>query len=301
MKRVSRIVMIGVGLLLIPAGGVGLKKWRDSRTTHSVGFNKSSAPAVPTVPLARDLSGGAPVVAHRASDARVSVRDSVKDSPESKAAIESRAFALNALEDPREVCESIEYPGNASQRMSVSTSDWALVMKQFHDVKASYRKWLDSQSFVDEASQAFFRKRLFEVKLQRPPVAEEPDLSWRGIGVFVSGTDPVIRVGGGFVTLVKKDPARARFELARLIAQGVAPCELKAASLNPHWEALSSCLGVKDERACEPGSYSEAAWAVSTAVATQIESLSCVIPAFKDAATDQCLKSPERAVAGGKS
>src|SRR5207302_109642 len=68
-----------------------------------------------------------------------------------------------------------------------------------------------------------------ELRLQRPPTPDYPDLAFRGIGIWTrpSGERPIIKLGSGFAKLVDHHPVRARFELARLIAQTWSPCELQ--------------------------------------------------------------------------
>jgi hypothetical protein len=104
----------------------------------------------------------------------------------------------------------------------------------------------------------------------------------------------MIRVGGGFLQLVKKDPKRAKFELARLISQTWSPCELKKMKLGNIWKSTLDCLNLKElDFGCSEGSYSESGWAVSTAVALTVANPGCSIPAFNGADIAKCLKAKE--------
>ena len=138
-------------------------------------------------------------------------------------------------------------------------------------------------------------KHIQEVKLQRPPVADEPDLAWRGVAVLGKDLDgePMIRMGNGFLKLLVREPERGKFELARLAAQTWAPCEFqsgdqKAQSAMP-WGALVKCLGVQEPNACGPGTYSEAGWAVSTVLAYKVANPGCKIPALAESSVAACV------------
>jgi hypothetical protein len=136
-------------------------------------------------------------------------------------------------------------------------------------------------------------KRVNELKIQRPPVLEEPDLAWRGIGVYASGGEsgePIIRVGGGFVKLALAYPDRAKFELARLVAQAWAPCELKRISPVAAWKPLLDCMNMKDAQTCGEGTFSEEGWAVSTTLANAVMAPGCELPVLKNPELAKCMK-----------
>jgi hypothetical protein len=190
-------------------------------------------------------------------------------------------------------CQSIEYRGEGPTRTKISKAEWARVITQFHAVKDDLLDWLDKhrKEFPDKLAEAM-DQQVKRLKIQRPPATEEPDVAWRGIGVWTTNThnEGVLRMGSGFVKLVVKQPSRARFELARLVAQSWAPCELERLGAGDAWAPLLKCLDVKDDNACGNGSYSEAGWAVSSALAAAVAPPGCTVPAFQPVATAACVK-----------
>ncbi|NDD92723.1 hypothetical protein EBZ37_11615, partial [bacterium] len=170
-------------------------------------------------------------------------------------------------------CRYVEYKGFGPVDTKITKGQWALVMDQFHDAKAKLLSWLVAHKAEFSVAQfELMEKQIKKLKIQRPPAEEEPDLAWRGVGVHTQardGVDPILRVGGGVVTLVEQDPARARFEFVRWVAAAWSPCELsRVAGANP-WGPMLSCLGVSDS-SCAAGSFSEAGWAVTTTVAASL-------------------------------
>lgn len=190
-------------------------------------------------------------------------------------------------------CASIEYRGDGPAATMISPKEWGQVVDLFLEVKKDLGTWLEKkQKGFPERTVAAMEKQLRSVRLQKPPVIEEPDLAWRGIGVWAldSTGAPTIRLGSGFVKLAVRQPARAKFELARWVAQSWAPCELKRHDDGEPWGPLLSCLQVNDTQACGNGSNSEAGWAVSSTLAFAIANPGCQLPAFSDPAMAKCLK-----------
>jgi hypothetical protein len=105
---------------------------------------------------------------------------------------------------------------------------------------------------------------------------------------------PLIRIGSGFMKLSRQQPDRARYEIARVIAQTWAPCELKVAGASQGetlWNPLLACLGMSGgDKGCVAGSSSEAGWAVSSTLAMTLANPGCTIPAFKEVAQAECWK-----------
>jgi hypothetical protein len=191
-----------------------------------------------------------------------------------------------------QACGSIEYRGDGMKGTHITDVEWTKVVSQFHDVKAGVLTWFDRhhKGFAEKSIQ-LMEEQLRSVKLDKPPIADEPDLSWRGTGVFTYSTAgaPEIRIGGGFVKLALKQPARSKFEFARLLLQSVAPCEMIKLGADPSWDPLLKCLGINETQACAAGTYSEAGWAVSSGLASVISPPGCSIPAFKGESV-ACLK-----------
>lgn len=192
------------------------------------------------------------------------------------------------------VCRSVEFEGDAPQRITVGKKDWDVVMDAFHDVKDDYLKWLEQHKTAlstEQMSQLAARVKF--TRIQRPPSADELDLSWRGVATWSldGSNEPLIKIGGGFLELAHRDKKRAKFELARMVAQAWSPCELKRLGVGEMWAGLTSCLKVEGADACTSGSYSEAAWAVGSALAVQVSEPGCKVPAFATAEYGQCVAS----------
>jgi hypothetical protein len=204
---------------------------------------------------------------------------------------ESKTDLMPSL--PPQVCTSLEYPGDSPDLLSVAPKDWALVMKEFHWAKAKLLHWIDQNGkALPQTTLSPLVALVKNIRIQRPPATDEPDLSWRGIGVKTNEESgaPIIRVGAGFFSLVKNNQERARFEMVRLVAQVWSPCDLKLIGmpLTP-WKGFLSCMGFEEFLACKEGGFSEPGWAVSTALAHILSPLKCEIPAFQGAPYQDCL------------
>ncbi len=190
-------------------------------------------------------------------------------------------------------CAAIEFAGEGPKMTRVTKDEWAKVMSQFHQAKGALVAWIDKhRSELPEKTAQIMEKQARGIKIQRPPSIEEPDLAWRGIGVYsqTQEGEPLIRLGGGFVKLAHKNPTRAKFEITRLVAQAWSPCELQRLGASGTWSPLLQCLKITEAQSCAPGSYSEGGWAVSSTVATSIAGPGCDIPIFKNAEFAQCFK-----------
>jgi len=193
-----------------------------------------------------------------------------------------------------ENCPAYEINGLGPDRERVKRDEWKAFMTVYHEVKADLLKWVSLQKgkWTDEQVERV-TALVKNQKIQRPPTYEEPDLSWRGVSVLTQDhqENPLLRVGGGFVRLTQTDLRRARFELTRLLTQVALPCELKAQKVESPWGALSSCFGVTDEPKCEPGTFSDLGWAISTSVAVEVSPPGCRIPALAEAKTGECVRT----------
>jgi hypothetical protein len=197
-------------------------------------------------------------------------------------------------------CTSFELRGDGMAETHVSNEEWAKVMDLFHDSKAGLQTWLTAHKAEFPGGLVKWMSAQVEgAKLQRPPLAEEPDLNWRGIGVIAhSSTDadsvPLLRVGGGFIKLAVTDSKRASFELTRLLAEAWNPCDMPTGARGT-WQPLLKCMGTKEQdwdykKSCALGSQTEAGWAVATAVAVSVSPPGCMVPAFRTASVSQCVK-----------
>ncbi|MBC7692824.1 MAG: hypothetical protein H7222_13770 [Methylotenera sp.] len=185
----------------------------------------------------------------------------------------------------KQLCRTLEIPGKGPESSLVSADDWDDVLDQYHEVKAGLVAWLEShEAKFSPENYKWMHAQILDLRLQRPTTPQEPDLSWRGIGVLtLEVAKPLVRLGGGFPDLLEKDPARGRFELARLLSQVWTPAAFETHDLKHPWTSVLSCLHV-DEKT------SEAGWAISTAVARQFVTPGCRIPAFSDE-TRLCLEN----------
>lgn len=190
-------------------------------------------------------------------------------------------------------CASIEYRGDGPKETKVTKAEWERTITIFNDVKGGLLEWLDqNRTGFPDATARKMEEQVREISLVKPPAMEEPDLAWRGIGVVAlsSENEPIVRIGSGLVKLAVKQPSRARFELARLVAQAWAPCELQRLGAEDAWNPLLECLGVKEDDVCGAGTYSEGGWAVSSTLAAIVAKTDCTIPAFAKADAAKCVK-----------
>ncbi|MEK6579039.1 MAG: hypothetical protein AABZ55_07410, partial [Bdellovibrionota bacterium] len=101
------------------------------------------------------------------------------DSPDSFAAIEIPEEKM-VSEDG--TCRSYEGHGDASEHIAIDQKDWDKVMDQYHEAKRDLLAWLDSRKMAFSTKTYEHMSDLVKnLKIQRPPNSEEPDLSWRGI------------------------------------------------------------------------------------------------------------------------
>lgn len=194
-----------------------------------------------------------------------------------------------------QACAALEYSGDSPELLVLNTKEWSLVMKEFHWAKAELVRWLNQNGkHLPQTTLSPMIAMVKNMRIQRPPAPDEPDLSWRGIGVLTQDESgaPLIRVGAGFLSLIKRNPERARFEMVRLVAQTWSPCELKTVGMPfTPWKGFLSCLGFEEFASCQAGSYSEPGWAVSSALANTIANPKCEIPAFQNSSAQLCLKN----------
>jgi hypothetical protein len=191
-------------------------------------------------------------------------------------------------------CKSMEYWGNGNRETSVTQKDWKIVLERFHKSKQLLGGWLkEAQEQIPQESIAWMESQLKELKLIRPTSPDEPDLRWRGIGLWRrddAGNGSLL-LTSGFVKLVVKHPERGLFEMARLVAQVWSPCEFKRMEKDAPWKELLTCLEVEDDQGCESGSYSESGWAVSTSLSAVLTAPGCSLPAIHAENRWSCVQS----------
>lgn len=204
---------------------------------------------------------------------------------------------VQAAEIP--TCSSVEIRGDGPGVLT-SSEDWEKILLQYAEVKRRLLAWLEkNRSRFPEKVSSFIETQILTMKLERAPITLNPDLTWRGIGVFANdGKTPVIRLGSGFAHLAITQPERAQFELTRLVTQSFLPCEISQKAGEPEgeeptaqlWAPLLECLQIKQTQGCGNGSYSESGWAISSTLAAVVSSPGCVLPVFRNPQFVRCME-----------
>lgn len=206
--------------------------------------------------------------------------------------------ALFSKMEPRfkgALCEYREIAGDGPFETRLETEDWLMTLKLLRFLKQEMLSWLDRhRGEIASDIAAWMEEQVHELSLGAPPQEGMPDLAWRGIVVFQIDEDgsPRVEMGGGFFRMLSHQPERARYELLRAMAMAWSPCEMARHREVSPWTPLTSCLGVSDEHACQPGSFNEEGWAVATTVASSLTHPGCLVEAFASEPARECLKSP---------
>jgi hypothetical protein len=262
---------------------------RTAMSTEASAAEPAEAP--PSDELTRDFSRLAAKLNEMASapdwlDTAARVPAAVSD--------ENAVSRIHGEGEGTNVCSSVEPAGLGKESALMPNQAWTRVQELFFDARQALLAWLsDHRSKLPPQTFEFMQARIRASKLQRAP-AGDPDLAWRGIVIATTDAlgDPVVKLGSGFFTLVFKDTKRARFELTRVLAHAWAPCELTARKLAQPWDAYLRCMGFHAEGlGCGAGEYSEAGWAVSSAIASTVASPGCELPAFNDSVHQDCPQS----------
>ena len=206
--------------------------------------------------------------------------DFEENNPEAGESAAQRGIAsISTYSQSAKACAPLEIPGRGPASVQVGKAEWDEFMKMYRGVKEQYAAWLGLRvTEENHGSLGWMIESIGGLKVQRPPTVSEPDLAWRGIAVLShepSG-EPMIRVGDGFLAFMKHEPKRAKFELARAMAQVWAPCAVSSAHKSVNWKELGVAKVEKEN--CEAPGVSDAAWAVSSAVAVQVADPGCSVP-----------------------
>ncbi len=298
-------------LFLLPAiaAGFGIHYMMKKNKTVTVATNTTSDTSHSTADADEKTTGK---FSHHLTD-KVAQMTADQDAPDEDLAVEkhTRAPASVGAEGPAKTpavvakttsssedktCNSFELRGDGMSETHVSNEEWTQVMNLFHQSKSDLQAWLVTHNTeLPGGLVKWMSEQVDNAKLQRPPLAEEPDLNWRGIGVVARGDNdaPLLRVGGGFVKMSVTEPQRAHFELTRLLAQSWSPCDMPTGA-RAAWQPLLKCMGLKEQdwdsqKSCAAGSQSDAGWAVASAVAAKVSPPGCILPAFQKAAVFQCV------------
>lgn len=190
------------------------------------------------------------------------------------------------------VCQPFEYLAGGPATVAAMDKKWPALKKQFHKAKADLQSFIATQSGKLKTEEInAFKEKVAELRILRPVTTEEFDLLYRGIGTWVrdqAGRE-LLRVSPGLIKMVELNPARSQFEITRLVAQALSPCALEKIGATQAWSEFLSCMDLKDISAdCKEGGYSEAGWAVSSALAQATTDPQCTVPAFKTDSGAKC-------------
>jgi hypothetical protein len=277
-------------------GGIAfyIKKWNPNMF-HWGGVSLVKAPqgnSESDNPLKREVSSE-----HAEDDDSPSKGDD-DDVPGSQSISEKMGMPLKKIRSEANLgadeyfCRSIEFQGDGFQGTKITVEEWKRMIDVFHESKQHLHRWLEGrQKLLSEKTGTFLKGQLENTKLMRPPAIDEPDLNWRGIGVWSRDDQgyPMIRLSSGFLRLLTLHPKRAQFEMTRLIAQGWAPCEIQRAGLDSPWESSLKCLEAFETPACSAGAFSEGGWAISSALAAAVSPPGCELQALSDPKKRECL------------
>lgn len=208
-------------------------------------------------------------------------------------------------------CGADEFFGSGPEQVQVDAVAWTRFMGEYHAAKNDLLQWISAnQAYFSPSMLQKMESEVRSTRVMRPQEQIEPELTWRGIAAWTrpkagsvdSEERPaLIHVGSGFMDLFQKDRSRARFEIARLIAQAWSPCELAEAGKTPALNSYFKCMGLTDDQLkCAPGAVSEATWALSTAVASLVSRPGCAVPAFADSKSRECLGAFKEVGAAGR-
>lgn len=176
------------------------------------------------------------------------------------------------------------------------------VAEIFYAAKGALVIWLEQNaSRLGQERVAAMKAQLLETDVVTAGGDASSDLAWRGAAVLVRAHDggkSEVRFGRGFAQLAKKQPEFARFEASRVLAQVWDSC-----AGGPAWDGFLKCMNLEDAnaRGCAPGAYSEAGWAISTAIAAQASNPGCRIPALDGDRERRCVSKhllPEKTHGG---
>jgi hypothetical protein len=189
------------------------------------------------------------------------------------------------------VCVPIEYRATLVDNITMERQDWEQILHMVDSVKKELMAWItNNEKTLKTDTAQLLKERFWRLHILKASASHHPDLNWRGVGVLDGTTtsDPTLWLGGGLLDLVKKNPQRARFELARILAQLISPCQ--APALETYWDDYLKCAEPTIERSCAYAGISETGWATSTALAAVVSPPDCALPAFRDGKALKCLQ-----------
>jgi hypothetical protein len=267
---------------LVVGASVGVFYWMDSKK-GSIAVGKAGAKGA--LPGAKE-GERTPASTHDEEAADPVVTAEAKKQAEVRLKAIEKSLVAFGQDGHGKTCGSFEYFGAGLKHPAPTAADWDALKKSYWGIKADLEKFLvKHQLEIPQETWKQMRSSLKDLTIHKPSIELEADLAWRGIPVLTRDGEgkPMVRLGAGFMKLFREKPQRAKFELARVMAQVWSPCELSSHHADPVWTGLLKCMKLEGAEGCGQGQYSEAGWAVSTAVAQQVAAPGCTIPAFADA------------------
>ncbi|OFZ54775.1 MAG: hypothetical protein A2428_17265 [Bdellovibrionales bacterium RIFOXYC1_FULL_54_43] len=280
----------GIAALVIALGLIGCGKARDHQVEKIVTHSESGFRILPEKQAKTEPADFKALSETLTAKARTLDFAGVASKSDRRPAGEPSAPMIPDPEGEFKLCGSVEFAGNAPW-VSISPAEWKEVQKAFSSVKRDLTAWLSkSKSRLGESVHDSMKRRVQTTEIRIASRSEQPDIAWRGIGVWGPSSEkiPTIDVGAGFVRLLRDEPRRARFELARLVAQSWSPCALEKEIQAHPWGTFLSCMQIDEGQKCGAGSYSEGGWAVSSAIAAKVAAPGCLLPAFATADSREC-------------
>lgn len=195
------------------------------------------------------------------------------------------------------VCKEVESDLLALEKASSGESpaiQQEKIIQMFEDSQARLLLWLKrNENQFSHSDQMRMKKRVEEARLNWASQEHLPDLMWREIVIWNEShsEDQVeVTVSPRFEKLIRLQPRRAQFEMTRALAQSWAPCQMHPDQPVTIWTEYLNCMGMIDSGSCHFTSYSEAGWAISSALASVVAGPGCVLPAFTTGMRLSCLK-----------
>ena len=304
------IVMALLGLVLVVLLGFGLPRLLQRREPGLEGDAPTAATSSEKKKSRTSIFGQTDEESTESSEKHVSAQKADGAGRGSETESDTEGFESHADDhdasltrasswgkDAEGLCTAVEEPGFRGSDIKLTQKVWLPLVEDFRAAKRKVVAWIKKhpEQFPEERFKVL-SERILELQIQRPPSEEEPDLAWRGTVVMSRFPDgkPLLRVGGGFLTLHQKDPKRAQFELARAVSFLLSPCELKGMGYADVWEQTLTCAQGVPSETCDLGSVSQQAWLVASAVAQEVQPAGCQVRAVEASGFLGCLAGSSR-------
>jgi hypothetical protein len=209
-------------------------------------------------------------------------------------------FSWNEKAGYQAFCLPYERAGRGGKEAIPTEAEWKSFMKIYHESKRAMLGWLNQQTQISAETRLMIRRKIEEVRAERPPTATDPLLSYRGVlsPIRILHGDPLrpvdfLQVGDGFLELVRLDPVRAKFEVTRSLAQLVSPCAMTQAGwlteADQLWSRALQCGRVGFLGCEDPLANQNTTWVASTLLARTLVDPGCHVKALESVRA--CLSS----------